>query len=268
MIPVVDPYAPQQNRLLAALSSAERELLYPYLRLVEMPLGKVLCEPDAVLPNVYFPTDSVISQIYVTAGGASAQVSSVGNDGALGIALFLRGQSRTGHAIVQFAGSAYCLTKDRFQQELARHGEMQRILLHYTHVVLTETAQTAVCNRYHSVDQQLSRWLLVALDRLPSNRLIITQELIAGILGVRRESVTEAAGKLQKAGAITYRRGKITVVDRFLLEKLCCECYAVVRKETDRLVQCRSSHTSPIAVPSEIVVPQMDRYATAVRNFS
>lgn len=235
-----------------------------------MPLGRVLCEPGAVLPNVYFPTDSVISQVYVTVDGASAQVSSVGNDGALGIALFLRGQSRTGHAIVQFAGSAYCLTKDRLRQELARHGEMQRILLHYTHALLTETAQTAVCNRYHSVDQQLSRWLLVALDRLPSNRLTVTQEHIGEILGVRRESVTEAAGKLQKAGAITYRRGQVTVIDRPLLERLCCGCYAVVRKETDRMSRCRSPHTNSIRsdVPSELVAPQMDRYAPASRNFS
>ncbi len=188
-------YGAQQNKLLAALSFAERERVYPHLQLVQMPLGKVLCEPDAVLPNVYFPTDSVVSQLYVMADGASAQVSSVGNDGALGIALFLGGQSRTGRAIVQFAGSAYCLTKDRFQQELNRHGEMQRILLHYAYALLTQTAQTAVCNRYHSVGQQLCRWLLVTLDRLPSNRLNITQELIGRILGVRRESVTEAAGK-------------------------------------------------------------------------
>jgi len=268
---MADPNAPQQNRLLAALSFAERERVCPHLRLVQMPLGKVLCEPGgAVLQNVYFPTDSVISQVYVTADGASAQVSSVGNDGALGIALFLSGQSMTGHAIVQFAGSAYCLAKDRFQQELARHGEMQRIMLHYTHALLTETAQTVVCNRYHSVDQQLCRWLLVALDRLPSNRLTITQELLGGILGVRRESVTEAAGKLQKVGAIAYRRGKITVIDRILLERLCCECYAVVRKETDRLSRCRSPLTNPImsCVPAEIIVPQMDRCAPAVRNFS
>jgi len=255
---MADPNAPQQNRLLAALSFAERERVCPHLRLVQMPLGKVLCEPGAVLQNVYFPTDSVISQVYVTADGASAQVSSVGNDGALGIALFLSGQSMTGHAIVQFAGSAYCLAKDRFQQELARHGEMQRIMLRYTHALLTETAQTVVCNRYHSVDQQLCRWLLVALDRLPSNRLTITQELLGGILGVRRESVTEAAGKLQKVGAIAYRRGKITVIDRLLLERLCCECYAVVRKETDRLSRCRSPLTNPImsCVPAEIVFPK------------
>jgi len=173
-----------------------------------MPLGKVLCEPGAVLQNVYFPTDSVISQVYVTADGASAQVSSVGNDGALGIALFLSGQSMTGHAIVQFAGSAYCLTKGRFQQELARHGEMQRIMLHYTHALLTETAQTVVCNRYHSVDQQLCRWLLVAPARLPSNRLAITQELLGGILGVRRESVTEAAGQVTEGRCDRLPPGK------------------------------------------------------------
>lgn len=264
------PYAPQQNKLLAALSSAARDGVYPHLQLVQMPLGKVLCEPGAVLRNVYFPTDSVISQVYVTADGASAQVSSVGNDGALGIALFLGGQSRTGHAIVQFAGSAYCLTKDRFEQELARQGEMHRILLHYTHALLTQTAQTAVCNRYHSVDQQLCRWLLVALDRLPSNRLTITQELIGGILGVRRESVSQAAGKLQKAGAIAYGRGQVTVIDRLLLERLCCECYAVVRKETDQLSRCGSPYTNPIgrSAPSEIVVRQLDRYAPASCNLT
>jgi len=261
---------PQQNKLLAALSSAERERVYPHLQLVQMPLGKVLCEPDAVLPNVYFPTDSVVSQLYVMADGASAQVSSVGNDGALGIALFLGGQSRTGHAIVQFAGSAYCLTKDRFQQELTRHGEMQRILLHYTYALLTQTAQTAVCNRYHSVGQQLCRWLLVTLDRLPSNRLNITQELIGRILGVRRESVTEAAGKLQKVGAIAYGRGRVTVIDRLVLERLCCECYAVVRKETDRLSRRRFPDTNPIGsnAPAEIVVPQIDRCAPASRYFT
>ena len=241
------PYHPEQNELLAALPQAARDRIYPHLRLVSMPLGKVLCPPGAVLRDIYFPLDSVVSQLYVLADGTSAQVSSVGNDGALRVALYLGGKSRTGHAIVQTRGSAYVLTTERFDQEIALHGEMQRVLLLYTQALLTQTAQTVMCNRYHSVDQQLCRWLLVALDRMTSNQLSITQEQLGVILGVRRESVTLAAGKLQQLGVIDYCRGKLTVIDRPRLEKLCCECYAVVRKETNRLFPRRSIQTQAVS---------------------
>jgi len=166
----------------------------------------------------------------------SAEIAVVGNDGAIGVAPFMGGETTTNRAIVQSAGSAYRLTGSRLKQEFERHGEMLHILLRYTQALITQMAQTAVCNRHHSVDQQLCRWLLLSLDRLSSNQLVMTQELIANMLGVRREGVTEAAGKLQKLGVIDYRRGRITVLDRPKLEQLSCECYAVVKKETDRLV--------------------------------
>ncbi len=228
-------YAPQQNHLLAALTPAERERLHPNLRLVSMPLGKVLYESGDVQPYVYFPTDSIVSLLYVMESGASAEVSVVGNEGVIGIALFMGGDTTPSRAIVQSAGHAYRLTGQRLKDEFNRNGGMQILLLRYTQALITQMAQTAVCNRHHSVDQQLCRWLLLSLDRLGSNELVMTQDLIANMLGVRREGVTEAAGKLQKLGVIRYSRGRITVLDRPQLELLCCECYEVVKKETDRL---------------------------------
>jgi CRP-like cAMP-binding protein len=225
-----------QNRLLAALRPDERERLFPHLQLVPMPLGKVLYESGDLLRYVYFPTDSIVSLLYVMADGASAEISVVGNEGLIGIALFMGGETTPSRAIVQSAGHGYRLIGQRLKDEFHRNGDMQLLLLRYTQALITQMAQTAVCNRHHSVDQQLCRWLLLSLDRLSSNELTMTQELIANMLGVRREGVTEAAGKLQKLGVIHYSRGQITVLDRRRLEQLCCECYAVVRKETDRLL--------------------------------
>ena len=227
---------PQRNYLLAALTTPERERLYPHLQLVQMPLGKVLYESGDVLRHVYFPIDSSVSLLYVLADGASAEISVVGNEGLIGIALFMGGETTPSRAIVQSAGHAYRLIGQRLKEEFHRSGPMQLLLLRYTQALLTQMAQTAVCNRHHSVDQQLCRWLLLSLDRLSSNQLVMTQELIANMLGVRREGVTEAAGKLHKLGVIRYARGQITVLDRPKLEALCCECYAVVRKESDRLL--------------------------------
>jgi len=227
---------PEQNRLLAALPPAERHRIYPHLQLVPMPLGKVMYEPDELLRHAYFPTDSIVSLLYVMKDGASAEISVVGNEGLVGVALFMGGETTPSRAIVQSSGSAYRLIGRRLKDEFHRHGVTQLLLLRYTQALLTQMAQTAVCNRHHSVDQQLCRWLLLSLDRLPSNRLIMTQELMANMLGVRREGVTAAAAKLQKLGVIGYRRSQITVLNRPMLEELCCECYAVVKKETDRLL--------------------------------
>jgi CRP-like cAMP-binding protein len=228
-------HEPQQNLLLAVLPPADKLRLYPHLEHVKMPLGKVLYESGDAQPHVYFPTDSIVSLLYVMEDGASAEISMVGNDGVLGIALFMGGETTPSRAIVQSAGHAFRLAAQRIKDEFHRSGELQLLLLRYTQALITQMAQTAVCNRHHSVDQQLCRWLLLSLDRLPSNTLTMTQELIANMLGVRREGVTEAAGKLQKLGIIRYARGRITVLERPMLEKLCCECYEVVRRETDRL---------------------------------
>ncbi len=227
---------PQQNRLLAALPPQERARLYPLLQFVPMPLGKVLYESGDVLQHVYFPTDSIVSLLYVLADGESAEISVVGNEGVIGVALFMGGDTTPSRAIVQSAGRAYRLSSQRLKDEFNRHEQLHWLLLRYTQALITQMAQTAVCNRHHSVDQQLCRWLLLSLDRLPSNKVTMTQELIANMLGVRREGVTEAAGKLQKLGIIPYARGHITVLDRPGLERRCCECYAVVKKETDRLL--------------------------------
>lgn len=237
------PNDPQQNHLLAALTATERERLFPHLQLVPMPLGKVLYESGDVMRHVYFPTDSIISLLYVLEDGASAEISVVGNEGIIGVSLFMGGETTPSRAIVQSAGFAYRLIGQLLKEEFHRNGGMQLLLLRYTQALLTQMAQTAVCNRHHSVDQQLCRWLLLSLDRLSSNKLTMTQELIANMLGVRREGVTDAAGKLQKLGVIQYARGRITVLDRPKLEKLCCECYAVVKKETDRLLPRTEEHT-------------------------
>jgi CRP-like cAMP-binding protein len=227
---------PLDNHILDALPPLERERLFPHLKLVPMPLGTVLYEPGAALRYIYFPTNSIVSLLYVMQDGSSAEIAVVGNEGALGVALFMGGETTPSRAIVQSAGQAYRLTGKRLKQEFGRHGEMLHILLRYTQSLITQMAQTAVCNRHHSLDQQLCRWLLLSLDRLSGNQLTMTQELISNMLGVRREGVTEAAGKLQKLGVIRYTRGKITVLDRAQLERLSCECYAVVKKETDRLM--------------------------------
>ncbi len=231
-----DTPSPLQNHLLAALPTEVRDRLFPYLELVPLPLGKVLYESGDTLRSVYFPTDSIVSLLYVMESGASAEISVVGNEGLIGISLFMGGESTPSRAIVQSAGSAYRLLGQRLKDEFNRHGELLQLMLRYTQSLITQMAQTAVCNRHHSVDQQLCRWLLLSLDRLAGNKLTMTQELIANMLGVRREGVTEAAGKLQKLGVIEYSRGHITVLDRPKLELLSCECYAVVKKETDRLL--------------------------------
>lgn len=227
---------PLQNHLLAALHADIRQRLFPYLEQVPMTLGQVLYEPGDTLRHVYFPTDCIVSLLYVMESGASAEISVVGNEGILGVALFMGGESTPSRAVVQSSGTAYRLPGQLLKDEFNRHGELLVLMLRYTQALITQMAQTAVCNRHHSVDQQLCRWLLLSLDRLSSNQLTMTQELIANMLGVRREGVTEAAGKLQKLGVIEYSRGQITVLDRPQLELLCCECYAVVKKETDRLL--------------------------------
>jgi CRP-like cAMP-binding protein len=201
-----------------------------------MPLGETVYEPGTLMRHVYFPTSSIVSLLYVMEDGASAEVAVVGNEGIVGVSLFMGGETTTSRAVVQSAGHAYRLKSQFLKDAFFRAGPMQRVLLRYTQALLTQMAQTAVCNRHHSVDQQLCRWLLLSLDRLPSNKLTMTQELIANMLGVRREGVTQAAGKLQHAGLIHYRRGHITVLDRPGLEARVCECYAVVKKEFDRLL--------------------------------
>lgn len=226
----------QQNHLLAALPKADFERLLPHLNLVPMPLGEVLYESGSRLLNVYFPTTAIVSLLYMLADGASAEIAVVGNEGIIGVSLFMGGETTTNRAVVQSAGHAYRLSSQLLKDEFTRAGPMQHLLLRYTQALITQMAQTAVCNRHHSVDQQLCRWLLLSLDRLPSNDLVMTQELIANMLGVRREGVTEAAGKLQQAGLIHYSRGHITVIDRAGLEARSCECYAVVKAECDRLL--------------------------------
>jgi CRP-like cAMP-binding protein len=229
-------HRPQENQLLAALPPEEFGRLLPHLELVTMPLGEVLYESGNRLRHVYFPTTSIVSLLYVMEDGASAEIAVVGNEGILGIALFMGGETTPSRAIVRSAGHGYRLKAAVLKDEFNRAGSMLHLLLRYTQALITQMAQTAVCNRHHSVDQQLCRWLLMSLDRLPSNELIMTQELIANMLGVRREGVTEAAGKLQSAGLIHYHRGHITVIDRTGLEARACECYAVVKKEFDRLL--------------------------------
>jgi CRP-like cAMP-binding protein len=228
--------SPQDNVLLACLSAAIRDRLFARLELVSLPLGTALYEPGDEMRFVYFPTDSIISLLYVTETGASAEISLVGNDGVVGISAFMGGGSTPSRAVVQSAGSAYRLpVKHMIEEFNDSSAELRTLMLRYTQALITQMAQTAVCNRHHTIAQQLCRLLLLSLDRIRSNQLNMTQELIAGMLGVRREGVTEAAGKLQKAGIIKYHRGKISVLDREKLEMMSCECYSVVRKETDRL---------------------------------
>ena len=229
-------HSARQNHLLAALPVTEYERLVSDLELVPLPLGDVLYESGSQLGHVYFPTTSIVSLLYVMEDGASAEIAVVGNEGIIGVALFMGGETTPSRAVVQSAGYAYRLRGPLLKREFTRSLAMQHLLLRYTQALLTQMAQTAVCNRHHSVDQQLCRWLLLSHDRLNTDELIMTQELIAGMLGVRREGVTEAAGKLQDAGLIHYSRGRITVVDRPGLEAQACECYKVVKKEFDRLL--------------------------------
>jgi CRP-like cAMP-binding protein len=231
-----NPPNPRQNHLLAVLPKPESERLLPHLELVPLPLGKPLYESGDRLDHVYFPSTAIVSLLYELEDGASAEIAVVGNEGIVGIALFMGGDTMPNRAVVQSEGHAYRLDGRLLKQEFNRAGVLQHLLLRYTLAMLTQMAQTAVCNRHHSVDQQLCRWLLLSLDRLPANELSMTQELIANMLGVRREGVTEAAGKLQSAGLIHYSRGRITVLDRPGLEARVCECYDVVRKEFRRLL--------------------------------
>jgi CRP-like cAMP-binding protein len=232
----MDTQSPNKNHLLAALPTAEFERLAPHLELVAMPLGQVLYESSGQLQHVYFPTTAIVSMHYVMENGASSEIAGVGNEGVLGISLFMGGNTTPSRAIVQTAGHGYQLKARLLMEEFNRGGLTQHLLLRYTQALMTQVSQTAVCNRHHAVVQQLCRWLLLTLDRLPSNELTMTQELIASMLGVRREGITEAAGQLQQAGCIRYRRGHITVLDRSGLESRVCECYAVVKKEHDRLL--------------------------------
>jgi CRP-like cAMP-binding protein len=235
------PPSPLQNHILEALPPAVKERLFPHLAMVALRRGEVLSEAGAPLRQVYFPTDCIVSLLYVLENGTSAEMSVVGKEGAIGVSMFIGGETTTTRSIVMAGGTAYRLSGRRLKQEFERHGDLLHILLRYTQSLLTQMAQTAVCNRHHSIDQQLCRWLLLSLDRLTSNKLMVTQELIANLLGVRREGITAAAGKLQKLGAIEYARGQITVLDRPRLEALSCECYALVKRETDRIL-----HASPL----------------------
>lgn len=233
---IAPPSSPRENHLLAALPAADFEALAAHLELVPLPLGKMLYEPGGQLQHAYFPTTAIVSLHYVMESGASAETAGVGNEGVVGISLFMGGNTTSSSAVVQTAGHAYRMERRVLLQEFNRAGLLQRLLLRYTQALITQMAQTAACNRHHSVEQQLCRWLLLTLDRLPSNELVMTQELVASMLGVRREGITEAAGNLQRAGVISYRRGHISVLDRAGLEARACECYAVVRKELGRLL--------------------------------
>jgi CRP-like cAMP-binding protein len=229
-------HSPQQNHLLDALPEEDFQRIVSMLELVEMPLGQALYESGGHLKHVYFPTTSIVSLLYVLESGASAEIAVVGNEGILGISLFMGGETTPSRAVVQSAGYGYRLSAKQLKDEFNRAGHMMRLLLRYTQALITQMAQTAVCNRHHAVEQQLCRWLLLSLDRLAANELNMTQELIANMLGVRREGVTEAAGKLQRDGIIEYARGHIKVINRPELEKRVCECYQVVKTEFDRLL--------------------------------
>ena len=230
------PHNPKQNHLLAALPAVDYSRLAPDLELIPMPLGWAVYESGSRLSYLYFPTTSIVSLLYVMANGASAEIAITGNEGLVGISLFMGGESTPSRAVVQSAGNAYRLRANILKREFALGGNLQHLSLRYTQALITQMAQTAVCNRHHALEQQLCRWLLLSLDRLSGNELTMTQELIANMLGVRREGVTEAAGKLQAAGLIQYGRGHIKVLDRARLEKRVCECYAVVKKEFERLL--------------------------------
>ncbi|MEO8466996.1 MAG: Crp/Fnr family transcriptional regulator [Gammaproteobacteria bacterium] len=259
-------HSPNQNHLLAALPTAEFERLAPHLQLVPLPLGEVLYEPDAQMQFAYFPTTAIVSLHYVTESGASAETAGVGNEGMVGISLFMGGDTTSSAAVVQTAGHAYRLERSLLKQEFDRGGMMQGLLLRYTQALLTQMSQTAACNRHHSVEQQVCRWLLVTLDRIPSGQLVMTQELVASMLGVRREGVTEAAGNLQRAGFIRYRRGHIEVLKRKGLEARACECYEAVKTELSRLLSDVQYRQGISAVVAQAPPPSRSVAANAVAD--
>ncbi|MBA3582001.1 MAG: Crp/Fnr family transcriptional regulator [Gammaproteobacteria bacterium] len=228
--------SPQQNSLLAALTAEDLKRLTPHLEWVAMPLGQILYDPGEKLQHAYFPTTAIVSLHYITESGASAESAGVGNEGVVGVTIFMGGDTMPSSAVVVSAGHAYRLDRHIFKQEFERHEILHRMLLRYTQALMTQMMQTAVCNRHHAIEQQLCRWLLLTIDRLPSTEVVMTQELIASMLGVRREGVTEAARKLQQAGFIQYRRGHISLLDRKGLESRACECYDAVKKEMHRLL--------------------------------
>jgi CRP-like cAMP-binding protein len=245
-------HTPKQNHLLAALPEADYARLRPDLELMPMPLGWALYESGGQLSFMYFPTTSIVSLLYVMQNGESAEIAITGNEGLVGISLFMGGETTPSRAVVQSAGDGYRLRASVVKKEFALGGNLQHLALHYTQALITQMAQTAVCNRHHALEQQLCRWLLLSLDRLQGNELVMTQELMAHMLGVRREGVTEAAGKLQADGLIQYSRGHIKVLDRAKLEQRVCECYAVVKKESDRLLPYKIHglpHTATLPLP-------------------
>ena len=241
-------HSPNQNRLLASLPEAEFRRLSPHLGLVPLALGTMLYEPGGQMQHAYFPTTAIVSLHYVMESGASAETAGVGNEGVVGIALFMGGNTTPSSAVVQIAGHAYRLDGRLLKEEFDRAGMAQRLLLRYTQALMTQMSQTAACNRHHTVEQQLCRWLLLTLDRMATNELVMTQELVANMLGVRREGITEAARRLQQAGLISYRRGHLAVLERSGLETRACECYAVVKKELARLLSDVLYRQSPAAV--------------------
>jgi len=248
--------APQQNHLLAALSADVQSRLFPYLELVPLPLRAVMYESGRAMRHVYFPADSIVSLQYVMESGASTAILVVGNEGLLGISLLMGGESTPSRSLVQSAGYAYRLPRSRVRAEFSRHGQLLALMLRYTQALITQVAQTAVCNRHHTIDQQLCRWLLLSMDRLSHNHLTMTQEFIGNMLGVRREGVTAAASKLQQLGVISYTRGLIKVLDRPKLETLSCECYGVVKKETEMLLNYlpqRPVTTNTASIPTVIL---------------
>lgn len=236
LVAMPSTHSPNQNRLLAALPTSEFERIAERLELVPLLLGQVLYEPGEQLEHAYFPTTAIASLHYVTEAGSSTEMAGVGNEGIVGVSLFLGGNTVPSSAVVQTAGHAYRLGRRLLKQEFDRRGATHNLLLRYTMALLTQISQTAVCNRHHMVEQQLCRWLLATLDRVPSGQFVMTQELVASMLGVRREGITEAAGLLQQAGVIRYRRGHISVLERAGLESRVCECYGVVKKEVGRLL--------------------------------
>ncbi len=242
---------PKQNHLLATLPAEVFGRISPHLELISMPLGETLCESGGQLQHVYFPTTAIVSLHYMLENGSTAEISGVGNEGVLGISLFMGGNTTPSRAAVCIGGHGYRLKVHSMMEEFNRAGPMMRLMLRYTQALITHISQTAVCNRYHSIEQQLCRWLLLTLDRLPTNELTITQELIASMLGVRREGITEAAGNLQREGLISYRRGHITALNRTGLESHACECYQVIKKEFHRLLNDSENTTlSNHALPS------------------